>query len=155
MALMFLSGDGMAGGSAHHAIEGAPLVGERRTAPRYRFFSVRDEFPGLYPTANADGQPILGELYDVPMDALRALLDTEPPELELTIIELDGGEMSFAMVLREDEHDHGGHKDISAYGGWRAYQASVPPADAGPGSGAAPDPGSALGEGSAPGDTSA
>jgi hypothetical protein len=36
MALMFLSGDGMAGGSAHYAIEGAPLVGERRTAPIYR-----------------------------------------------------------------------------------------------------------------------
>ncbi|HEY2279003.1 MAG TPA: gamma-glutamylcyclotransferase [Streptosporangiaceae bacterium] len=131
MALMFLSGDGMAGGSAHHTIEGAPLVGERRTAPHYRFYSVRDQFPGLYPAADGDGdgdgQPILGELYDVPMKPLRALLDTEPPELELTIIELADGEMSFAMVLRESEHAHGGHKDISAYGGWRAYRASMPP----------------------------
>jgi gamma-glutamylcyclotransferase (GGCT)/AIG2-like uncharacterized protein YtfP len=129
MALMFLSGDGMAGGSAHHAIEGAPLVGERRTAPIYRFYSVRDQFPGLYPAADGegDGQPILGELYDVPMKPLRALLDTEPPELELTVIELDDGELSFAMVLRTGEHEHGGHKDISAYGGWRAYRASMPP----------------------------
>ena len=132
MALMFLSGDGMAGGSAHYAIEGAPLVGERRTAPSYRFYSVRDQFPGLYPAADGDGQPILGELYDVEMKPLRALLDTEPPELELTVIELDDGELSFAMVLRAGEHAHGGHKDISAYGSWRAYRASMPPPPEGP-----------------------
>ena len=42
MALMFLNGDGMRGGRAHYTIEGVPLVGERRTAPLYRFFSVRD-----------------------------------------------------------------------------------------------------------------
>jgi hypothetical protein len=161
MALMFLNGDGMRGGRAHYTIEGVPLVGERRTAPKYRFFSVRDQFPGLYPAANGDGQPILGELYDVPMDALRALLDTEPPELELTVIELDGGEMSFAMVLRDDEHDHGGHKDISAYGGWRAYRASAPPADPEPGAepgsnaNAEPDPGATAGSCSAPGDARA
>ena len=51
MALMFLNGDGMRGGRAHYTIEGVPLVGERRTAPLYRFFSVRDEFPALYPVA--------------------------------------------------------------------------------------------------------
>src|SRR5215475_11862751 len=38
MALMFLNGDGMRGGRAHYTIEGVPLVGERRTASRYRFF---------------------------------------------------------------------------------------------------------------------
>ena len=48
-------------------------------------------------------------------------------KLELTVIELDGGELSFAMVLRTGEHEHGGHKDISAYGSWRAYRASMPP----------------------------
>ena len=33
---------------------------------------------------------MLGELYDVPMGPLSALLATEPPELELSIIELEG-----------------------------------------------------------------
>ncbi len=123
MALMFLNGDGMRGGRAHHTIEGVPLIGERRTAPRYRFYSIRDEFPGLYP--DAQGQPVLGELYDVPMGPLRALLATEPPELELSIIELQAGELSFAMVLRDTEHDRGIHKDITSHGGWRAYRASL------------------------------
>jgi gamma-glutamylcyclotransferase (GGCT)/AIG2-like uncharacterized protein YtfP len=122
MALMFLNGDGMQGGRSHYTIEGVPLIGERRTAPLYRFYSVRDEFPALYPAADA-GQPILGELYDVPMGPLSALLATEPPELELTIIELEHAELSFAMVLRDAEHARGLHKDITSYGGWRAYRA--------------------------------
>src|SRR6202012_1497093 len=89
MALMFLNGDGMRGGRAHYTIEGVPLIGERRTAPIYRVFSVRDEFPALYPVSD-EGGPVLGELYDVPMGPLSALLATEPPELELSIIELEG-----------------------------------------------------------------
>jgi gamma-glutamylcyclotransferase (GGCT)/AIG2-like uncharacterized protein YtfP len=123
MALMFLNGDGMRGGRAHYTIEGVPLIGERRTAPRYRFFSVRDEFPGLYP--DPQGGAVRGELYDVPMAPLRALLATEPAELELSIIELEAGELSFAMVLRDAEHASGVHTDITAYGGWRAYRASL------------------------------
>lgn len=124
MALMFLNGDGMRGGPAHRHIEGAPLIGERRTAPGYRFYSVRDEFPGLYPVQQG-GQPVLGELYDVPMGPLRALLATEPPELELSIVELERGELSFGMVLREAEHGRGIHRDITGYGGWRAYRAAL------------------------------
>jgi len=124
MALMFLNGDGMRGGRAHYTIEGVPLLGERRTAPLYRFYSIRDEFPGLYPDAEGGG-PIAGELYDVPMTKLRALLATEPPELELSIVELDAGEFSFAMLLRDAEHDRGVHTDITRFGGWRAYRASL------------------------------
>jgi hypothetical protein len=124
MALMFLNGDGMRGGPAHRHIEGVPLIGEQRTAPAYRFYSVRDEFPGLYPI-RVGGQPVLGELYDVPMALLRALLASEPPELELSIVELERGELSFGMVLREAEHGRGLHRDITSYGGWRAYRAAL------------------------------
>src|SRR5205807_704000 len=83
---------------------------------------VRDEFPALYPVAEGGGL-ILGELYDVPMGPLNALLATEPAELELSIIELEGGELSFAMVLREAEHALGIHQDITSYGGWPASRA--------------------------------
>ncbi len=129
MALMFLNGDGMRGGSAHHTIEGVPLVGERRTAPLYRFYSVRDQFPALYPAGEAGPEagrprPILGELYDLPMPEFRALLATEPPELELGIIELEGGDLSFAMLLRETEYRSGVHRDITSHGGWQAYRAA-------------------------------
>jgi gamma-glutamylcyclotransferase (GGCT)/AIG2-like uncharacterized protein YtfP len=131
LPLMFLTGDGMSGGPLHRHISGAPLIGERRTAPRYRFYSVRDEFPALCPVGEG-GQAILGELYDVPMGQLRELLEREPPELELSVVELAAGtpaageprtaELSFGMVLRRGERERGGHTDITRYGGWRAYR---------------------------------
>jgi gamma-glutamylcyclotransferase (GGCT)/AIG2-like uncharacterized protein YtfP len=123
MAYMFLNGGGMRGGPVHDHIEGVPLVGEARTAPRYRFYSVRDEFPALYPDPDG-GAPIAGELYDVPMEMLRdALLPAEPPELELGIIELEDGDSSLAMILRAEVHARGdGLVDITEHGGWRAYR---------------------------------
>jgi gamma-glutamylcyclotransferase (GGCT)/AIG2-like uncharacterized protein YtfP len=120
VALMFLTGDGMRGGRLHQHIAGATLIGERRTLPRYRFYSVRDEFPALYPVG-AGGQPILGELYEVPMAQLHELLAREPPELELSIVELQSGELSFGMVLRRGEREQA-LTDITSYGGWRAYR---------------------------------
>lgn len=134
MALMFLTGDGMSGGPLHHHISGAPLIGERRTAPRYRFYSIRDEFPALCPVREGGGA-ILGELYDVPISQLRVLLAREPPELELSIVELAAGaaapgesprlELSFGMVLRRSERERGGHTDITHHGGWRAYRQTL------------------------------
>jgi hypothetical protein len=116
---MFLTGDGMRGGPLHRHIAGAAFIGERRTAPRYRQHSIRDEFPALAPAGDG-GAAILGELYDVPMPKLAGLLAREPPELELSIVELEAGELSFGMVLRRGE-DEGRYADISAHGGWRAY----------------------------------
>ena len=120
MPLMFLTGDGMRGGRLHQHITGATLVGERRTLPGYRFYSVRDEFPALYPVTEG-GAPVLGELYDVPMTQLHELLASEPPELELSIVELESGELSFGMVLRRGEREDA-LTDITSYGGWRAYR---------------------------------
>ena len=148
MVLMFLTGDGMRGGPLHRHIEGAEFLGERRTLPRYRFYSIRDEFPALHPVPEG-GRAILGELYQVPMPALHGLLAREPPELELSIVELAAGdpagtspapgggapgragaaELSFGMILRRGEDTPGRHADISASGGWRAYRGRpAPPA---------------------------
>jgi hypothetical protein len=133
---MFLTGDGMRGGPLHQHIAGARFLGERRTLPRYRFYSIRDAFPALAPVGEG-GHSILGELYDVPMRQLRDLLAREPPELELSIVELAPGapatgepadeeagmgELSFGMILRRGADQRAGHADISRFGGWRAYR---------------------------------
>ena len=143
---MFLTGDGMRGGPLHQHIEGAEFLGGRRTLPRYRFYSIRDEFPALHPVAEG-GCAVLGELYEVPMARLHGLLAREPPELELSIVELaagdpvgsssapDGaapgepgaGELSFGMILRRGEDTRGRHADISDRGGWRAYRGTAQP----------------------------
>jgi hypothetical protein len=131
----------MRGGPLHEHVEGAEFLGERLTLPRYRFYSVRDEFPALHPVGEG-GRAIPGELYEVPMARLHGLLAREPPELELSIVELaagepagsspapDGavpgepgaGELSFGMILRRGEDTRGRHADISDRGGWRAYR---------------------------------
>jgi len=123
MPPMFLNGGGMRGGPVHDHIEGVPLLGELRTAPKYRFYSVRDEFPALVPAAE-DGAAIAGELYDLPVEMLHhSLLPAEPPELELGTIELDDGRLSFAMLLRREVLERGtGLIDITEHGGWRAYR---------------------------------
>ena len=143
---MFLTGDGMRGGPLHQHIEGAQFLGGRRTLPRYRFYSIRDEFPALHPVGEG-GYAILGELYEVPMARLHGLLAREPPELELSIVELGAGdpagpspapggaargdegdgELSFGMVLRRGEDTRGRHVDISHRGGWRAYRGLAEP----------------------------
>jgi gamma-glutamylcyclotransferase (GGCT)/AIG2-like uncharacterized protein YtfP len=113
----------MRGGAVYANLAGEPFLGEATTAPRYRFFSVRDEFPGVVDVGTEDGGAVAGELYDV---ELRTLLDRflpgEPGELELGVVELSDGRAVLGMVLRPDERDR--HRDITAFGGWRAYRAS-------------------------------
>ena len=123
---MFLNGGGMRGGNVHHHIEGiAQFAGEVRTAPKYQFYSVRDEFPGIYLVGDG-GHAIAGELYELPLGVLRdGLLPAEPAELELSIIELENGSASLSMVMRETELKAPGVVDISEHGAWRAYKESL------------------------------
>jgi Allophanate hydrolase C-terminal domain len=120
MVHLFVNGEGMRGGRVHPTIAEFPYLGEIRTAPRYRFFSVRDEFPALQPVADG-GARIAGEVYDVPLAVVaEKFLPAEPPELELGVIELDDGTYALAVVLRATEV--GPHRDITEFGGWRAYR---------------------------------
>jgi hypothetical protein len=122
MTLMFLNGGAMRGGPLNHLLGDAPLLGEVKTVARYRFYSVGDRFPALLEVSGG-GSEISGEVYDLPLEVLRdSLLPAEPPELELGVIELGDGRPSLAMVLRRGFAAHAGLKDISAYGGWRAYR---------------------------------
>jgi hypothetical protein len=121
---LFVNGEGMRGGTVHHSIEGHPYLGAARTAPRYQFFSVRDEFPALWPV-DEGGSSIEGELYDVPLAVIRdRFIPAEPPELELGVLELLDGGSALVVLLRASAHAAGdGLTDISDHGGWRAYRA--------------------------------
>jgi gamma-glutamylcyclotransferase (GGCT)/AIG2-like uncharacterized protein YtfP len=122
VALMFLNGGAMRGEPLHHLLDDAPLVAATTTAPRYRFYSVGDACPALHPVAHG-GAAITGELYDVPLDVLRdQVLPSEPPELELGVVELADGSSSFAMLLRRPYVSHARLTDITEIGDWRAYR---------------------------------
>jgi hypothetical protein len=118
---MFVNGQALRGGSLADAMAGATFLGPAVTAPRYRFFSVRDEFPGLHPVATG-GVAVPGELYSLTYAALReGLLPREPPELELAVIELADGTGSLSMRMRAEWIDAPGVVDISDRGGWLAH----------------------------------
>jgi gamma-glutamylcyclotransferase (GGCT)/AIG2-like uncharacterized protein YtfP len=121
MPLMFLNGGGMSGGPLHPYLLGTPLLRRARTAPKYRFYAVGGDFPGLTP--GSPGRSVAGELYDLPLEILRdSLMPQEPPELELGLIELDDGTAALATVLRRDYQRVAELVDISELGDWRAYR---------------------------------
>ena len=157
MPLMFLNGGAMRGGPLHHLLRGTPLVGTVRTAPRYRFYSVGDQFPALVDQdpqitgphnyrGTDTGVSVLGELYDVPWEVLReSLLPAEPAELELGVIELEDGSGALAMIRRRTYAESDGvFHDISNHADWRAYTASI--AESNAGSVAASSAGASKGE---------
>jgi hypothetical protein len=123
MTLMFLNGTAMSGQKDHGAHAGSVFLGPARTTARYRFYAVRDEFPGLLPVERA-GRCIDGELYDIPDDILHGtLMPSEPRELELGGIELIDGEAVAAMLLVPSRLTPGDKVvDIAEFGGFRAYQ---------------------------------
>jgi gamma-glutamylcyclotransferase (GGCT)/AIG2-like uncharacterized protein YtfP len=118
---MFVNGQAMSGGEFNDAFADATLLGTMDTAPKYRFYAVRDVFPGLYPV-EVDGRAVPGEVYELPyVMLLERLLPREPAELELTIVELSDGSGSLSMRLRQNALTDPGVTDISDVGGWRAY----------------------------------
>lgn len=120
MPELFVNGEGMRGGAVWHNISDHKFLGEVRTGPDYRFFSVRDEFPGI---VTGGCGAINGELYEVPLEVLHdTFLPDEPPELELGCIRLDDGRAVLSMMLRSEEVASGKHRDITTFGGWRAYR---------------------------------
>lgn len=124
---MFLNGTAMSGQKDHSCIAGlAKLVGPATTAPDFRFFAVRDEFPGLFPVRSG-GLAITGELYEMSDELLfDILLPQEPKELELGSIQLADGTTVRAMILQPDRIVTGDKVvDIADFGGWRAYRAHL------------------------------
>jgi allophanate hydrolase len=105
------------GGSLHH---------RARTAPGYRMVRLPGPGlprPGLMP--GGDGPPggIAVEVWELPQQAVGALLETVPAPLSLGRLRLaDGAEV--AGFLANGPDGPPGAEDISGYGGWRAYLAS-------------------------------
>ncbi len=121
---LFVNGEGMKGGSVHHSIAEHPFLGAAHTAPIYRFYSVGDRFPALWPVADG-GVSVVGELYDVPLTTLRErFIPAEPPELELSVIQLADGSSAVAVVLRREYLESPELTDISNRADWRRHRAA-------------------------------
>jgi gamma-glutamylcyclotransferase (GGCT)/AIG2-like uncharacterized protein YtfP len=119
---MFISGTALKGEADHVHLKEAPYLGMVKTAPKYRQYSIRDEFPGLVPVETG-GCSITGELYDLPEETwLNSLQPNEPPELRLGTVALSDGTVVNGMLLDQSRVADGEANDISSYGGWKIYR---------------------------------
>lgn len=117
--LLFVNGTLMRGLKLHANLEGATFLGEFRTAPRYRVFSIGDVHPGMFEDAAA-GISIPGELYELPDEVWARVEAGEPPNLYRGPVTLeDGREVPGILYPRELAEGH--HPEITQYGGWREY----------------------------------
>jgi gamma-glutamylcyclotransferase (GGCT)/AIG2-like uncharacterized protein YtfP len=120
---LFVNGTLMTGGELHANLDGARLCGEWKTAPVYRLYSVDDRHPAMI-RDDANGVAVAGELYDVPLPVLRAVLEGEPPGLGIGVVELADGQLTLGVMWLADEIPPSA-RDISEYGDWRLYRASA------------------------------
>ena len=121
--LLFVNGTLMRGLKLHANLDGARFVEEARTAPVYRIYSIGDVHPGMFEVSDG-GISVPGEIYDVPDDVWQRVEAGEPAGLYRGPVKLSDGR-SVPGILFPRELAEGRHRDISAYGGWRAYQATL------------------------------
>jgi hypothetical protein len=97
---------------------GAKFMREAYTEPNYRLWSIADRHPAMQ-RVTTGGHAIAVEIWAVPAIGIATLLLLEPPGLCIGTVRLSTGEAVLGVlgeaVLCE------GQKDITAWGGWRAY----------------------------------
>ena len=101
---------------------GAAFVLETTTEPAYRLWSINDRHPAMV-RVKTGGVSVGVEVWAVPPAGLASILLKEPPGLCIGKVKLaDGSEVLGVLgepVLCE------GQKEITSFGGWRAYTAAI------------------------------
>jgi hypothetical protein len=91
------------------------------TVPSYRLWSIDDRHPAMVRVSRG-GAAVAVEVWDVPAAGLATILLQEPPGLCIGKVRLADGEETLG-VLGEPALCEG-QREITAYGGWRAYVAA-------------------------------
>ena len=100
---------------------GATFAREARTAPCYRIWSIGDRHPAMIRTRGAGARVAL-ELWDVPVEGLARILQNEPPGLAIGKVVLADG--SVVLGVLGEPFLCEGKREITEFGGWRAYVAA-------------------------------
>jgi gamma-glutamylcyclotransferase (GGCT)/AIG2-like uncharacterized protein YtfP len=101
---------------------GATFVREAATEPAYRLWSINERHPAMV-RVKSGGVAVAVEVWAVPPAGLASILLKEPAGLSIGKVKLvDGSEVLGVLgepILCE------GHKEITHFGGWRAYAKST------------------------------
>ena len=102
----------------------ATFVRETKTEPAYRLWTINDEHPAMLRVTDGTGVQVAVEVWSVPAAGLAGILLNEPPGLCVGKVRLEDGSIVLG-VLGEPALVEG-HREITAYGGWRTYLAGHP-----------------------------
>lgn len=116
---LFVNGTLMRGLALNANLDGAEFLGEARTVPRYRLYSIDDIHPGMFEVEEG-GVSVAGEVYRLPDDVWARVEAGEPPGLYRGPVRLDDGR-TIDGILFPRELAEGKHRDISDHGDWRVY----------------------------------
>ena len=121
---LFVNGTLMRGLALHANLSAATLLGEAATEHRYRIYSIDDRHPGMFRLADDEpgGISVPGELYRLDDATWAAVEVGEPPGLYRGEVRLADGRVVWG-ILYPRLLAEGRQRDISAFGGWRAYWA--------------------------------
>ena len=100
---------------------GATRVKEARTAPEYRLYDLADGRPGLVrqPATDGHGACVAVEVWEMPTAAFGSFVAQIPPPLGIGTVTLEDGEQVKGFLC--EAHAVGGKREITSFGGWRAY----------------------------------
>jgi allophanate hydrolase len=104
---------------------GGKLIGAARTAARYRLFALAGTTPpkpGMIRTSGGDGVAIDVEVWALPHAAFGAFIARIGAPLCVGKLELNDGRIVSGFLC--EGHAATGARDISSFGGWRAYRRS-------------------------------
>jgi hypothetical protein len=97
---------------------------EACTAPLYRLWSIDDVHPAML-RVSSGGSSIAVEIWQVPPAGIAAILLTEPDGLCIGRVVLDDGTEVLGVLAEPALVE--GQREITGYGGWRAYVAANAP----------------------------
>lgn len=100
----------------------AEFVCETHTASSYRLWSIGDRHPAMI-RVSAGGAAIAVEVWAVPPVGLASILLGEPPGLCIGKVRLADGQEAFGVVAESALCE--GQREITEFGGWRAYLAAI------------------------------
>ena len=119
---LVVNGTLMRGLKLHANLNGAAFLGEFRTAPNYRIFSIDDVHPGMY-RVERGGISVPGEIYWLPDEVWARVEAGEPPGLYKGPVELSDGRWVDGILFPEAMTV--GQRDITSFGGWREYSEAL------------------------------
>lgn len=109
--------------SPNMSAAGATFVTEAVTEPVYRLWTINDEHPAMIRVTDGSGVGVAVEVWEVPAAGLAGILLNEPPGLSIGKVRLDDGSTVLGVIGEPALVE--GQREITEFGGWRAYTAAV------------------------------